>query len=686
MHIPQLQGPVNLFSSQQASALLRSEKVDPGAGLPVDRWISAQVVDVDGDSVVLDIQGGRYQTSLQEGMAKGQVLQLQLLKSEPQLEFKVAPQVVMSRFEQIVPLLTKSYDWSQLAQRLQDMTANSAELAAFKTPLDQFRQVLAADPLPEEVTAMIRQLANALKRGPTALNSGFVREGFIAPGQLSRLPAGIEPRMFLAVLQKVEQLQQKGEQLLQQVKPDAVWYREARQLLGAIARDFEQISAPVQLQQRIALVLKNLQQSPGVSLQFRADVQRLADTLQSQQRISEPYSQDLFGPAGGPAVRGADVAGTTTPEAAAEGTTTSAALVKRADTVGMTTPEVAVKKAAAEGAITSAASVKRSDTVGMTTSEAAVKRTDTAGMAIPAASVKTPEFSEVAGAPANVRDPAGSFAPISAGRGELPTAAAPGAAAELSQMLEKLLDHGGLQTPLPPYALGRLEGVLDRIRSSAQVAPELVAKLEGMLQQVAHVTHGHSAAPLAEQLGFMSMFFGLSVERELLHGKFEQSFNRLQELLQRLSAQPDTDLDEPLKRLEFFQLCREKLGQEQVQFLPLPFPQLEEGYLIADRRPSQSENRNESQDALQMSLSLRLSALGNLRVDMLYDQHGLRLQLACEDQDKMRYVERFSEDLRARLGAVKLLSLGFRDDARQPVAELQQRVSPQTASLLNARI
>ena len=253
---------------------------------------------------------------------------------------------------------------------------------------------------------------------------------------------------------------------------------------------------------------------------------------------------------------------------------------------------------------------------------------------------------------------------------------------ELFSQITQLQDKG---TAVPPDLLGRLEGLRIRllaIEGRSFATPEV----ENLLSQLTQLVSQRPATLSGHQLGVLSQLFGFHLETELLEGKKKAAMASLKLCLLELQKTGDgDDVDGPLRRLELLQLCKAKLAADQVQFLPLPFSELEEGYLLSEKKPGSDEVRHDKAP-LQMSLSLRLSALGNVRIDMLYDDEGLHLRLAGEDQRKMKFMQSCSEELKDSLSTVKLQGVSFSADARLPTRQLQERLLPNSQNMLDTRI
>jgi hypothetical protein len=236
-----------------------------------------------------------------------------------------------------------------------------------------------------------------------------------------------------------------------------------------------------------------------------------------------------------------------------------------------------------------------------------------------------------------------------------------------------------------PDLLGRLEGLKSRLLA-IEGAVFRTPEIENLLGQLTQLVSQRPATLSGHQLGVLSQLFGFQLETELLEGKKKAALASLKSCLLELQKSRDGDAgDGPLRRLELLQLCKAKLAADQVQFLPLPFSELEEGYLLAEKK-SKSQGMERDEAPLQMSLSLRLSALGNVRIDMLYDDGTLHLRLAGEDQRKMKFMQSCSEELKESLSTVTLQGMSFSADARLPARQLQERLLPNSQNMLDTRI
>ena len=270
----------------------------------------------------------------------------------------------------------------------------------------------------------------------------------------------------------------------------------------------------------------------------------------------------------------------------------------------------------------------------------------------------------------------------------------------LAQELRVLLGMGvdspksavSLPVPLSPDLLGRIEGLTRQIHQLLTrdgVAPLLQQGLQLVAVQLHQLMVAPPSPARGEALGFLSQFFGLHLERELLLGKQKQALTNLKRTLLAMQQKTGEDFREPLSRIEVFQLCKARFAETQLQFLPLPLVGLSDGYLLAERRHADEQNAAQEQEAdhVQLSLSLRLSSLGNMRVDLHYGpDQGLVVRLACEDHRKMEYVKKCEDELVDALSSVTLQQVHYSADACHPLRQLQQSLLPEQNTLLDTRV
>lgn len=141
-----------------------------------------------------------------------------------------------------------------------------------------------------------------------------------------------------------------------------------------------------------------------------------------------------------------------------------------------------------------------------------------------------------------------------------------------------------------------------------------------------------------------------------------------------------------LATIESFQLSQLRLGQENTIILPLPFPFLDQGYLLIDQKQEQETEDQKRSKQLHFSLHLALTGLGNLQIEFLQTNEGLWMRFNCDSQEKADFVSQFSDDLRQQLTDIPLQGLSFSGTANAPDTDLIRLLVPAGQSLLNTKV
>jgi hypothetical protein len=131
-------------------------------------------------------------------------------------------------------------------------------------------------------------------------------------------------------------------------------------------------------------------------------------------------------------------------------------------------------------------------------------------------------------------------------------------------------------------------------------------------------------------------------------------------------------------------LCRARFDQIGCMFLPLPLPFLEQGFLLAERK---SPNEDGESSSHVLSLYLQLKGLGNLQINLLFDEDGLFLRFLCGTDRAAEFVASFRAELEGMLAEVlPLKGLSFADGAPAPTRVLAQKLMKDIRGVINARI
>ena len=629
----------------------------------IAQFVQAVVVEK-GQDAVLEILDQRYLAQGEQELQPGQKLLLQVLQTQPQLEFKVVDGVADSSLERLLPLLTRSYDWAQLADVLGDSPEPTPQVKALVTLLNHFQNVVSSETefssaLRDRVTVFLRSFGLSGEPPSLAQPAGLPELAGVDLTEAFRQDE--DPGSFRHVLQLLKAFRDQLGALDKPGPAGTGWHTRTRTLLTQLQQEFQALEIPSSFSRQLLAVVLRLQDSPSISPQLSTDLQHFATTLS---KAAEPkvLSQDFLQDS--PADR--EVPVQTTGKA-------NSVPARLAQGVPRAYRFAAIPRPAAE----TKPNFPEQHT------QAELQAPLRAALPIPAAPLlprgfipprhEFPSFSP----PATVQ----TSSPNTSPGGVAPPADLPEIEALLVQL--KQFEPG---MAVHPEVLGRLEGAVARLK---HLQPDLFASLpvfDRLVQNLAQASPSRVAPPIIAQLGVFSLLFGLAFEKNSFRLQDPDILKHLHETLLKIRSLPDRNVEEPLHRIEALQLCRGRLAEQQLMFLPLPFQELEEGYLLAKNQDHHKEGRADSETSLQVSLSLRLSALGNLRVDLLYDQQGLRLRLAGENQEKMNFLQRFGDDLEQALAFTPLRALSFSADAKLPAAQLQQRVLPGYKTLLDARI
>lgn len=597
--------PGNLFISTATFPVnvVEGLKFELNAG----QMVRATVIEAGLDGTILEVHRQRYLAQGEQELRVGQKLNLQVLQTQPQLEFKVLSDSLNDRLSQALPLLARSFDWGQLAGQLRQQLAQSPQLQSAEKIYNQLQQILNPTTgvpvsLKENmalITTQLQQLTTSVET-PSANNLLPVQPLSLPVLQVSQqLPPFALSKTITSLINNLQKqfslLPKPGQALPKQVDQalPKVWYAETRNLLAPFRQGLELPQLLIPQRQPLVAVLNQIRQHPRVSPQLAGEVERILIKIDRQ--VAQDISQPL----------------------------------KR--TEPLSKGDFAV----------------------------------------------TPKQNVIQPLPRSVQETR-----VKAGASLIQLSA------EIKQIIEQVTQVQEQKQGIAPELLGRLEGLLGRLQKLPQAAggvPVLLPEVEMIVSQLEQLVAQRPAVPQGGQLGMLSQLFGFHLETELLQGKKKTALASLKLSLLGLQKDLGEDVAEPLRRLELFQLCRAKLAEEQVQFLPLPFNELEEGYLLSERQSGADDNELR-ESPLQMSLSLRLSALGNIRIDMLYEKEGLHLRLACEDREKMDYLQNCTDELRESLQAIDLQGVSFSADAQLPARQLQERLLPDSPNMLDARI
>lgn len=183
---------------------------------------------------------------------------------------------------------------------------------------------------------------------------------------------------------------------------------------------------------------------------------------------------------------------------------------------------------------------------------------------------------------------------------------------------------------------------------------------------------------------------GLAFENHLARGDGDRAATSLKAaLLEVLSSfTGDSRIHDsaakPLATLEFFQLAQLHSQSSQQFILPLPLSFIEQGFLLVEQRQDEGGGKGKyGEQEYRFSLHLKMSDIGNLRIDFLHSSDGLLIRFHADSQEKADFIAAFSDDLKRAISEAPVLGISFAADATDPVAELIRQIVPEGRSVLD---
>ncbi|MCA1797456.1 MAG: hypothetical protein LC645_07965 [Geobacteraceae bacterium] len=215
--------------------------------------------------------------------------------------------------------------------------------------------------------------------------------------------------------------------------------------------------------------------------------------------------------------------------------------------------------------------------------------------------------------------------------------------------------------------------------------------LQSLAQTLGNIQQ-HIATPPPRELALLAQILGLNFEGRLLNGEVEQARNSLKGMLLQLKGQEDTSAQvrenstNLLQQLELFQLCRGRLAQDGILFLPLPYDFLQQGYALieeyGDKEGTEGEEKGKN---LSVTLNLALKNLGAINIHMLFEQEKLFVRISCAEPQTTALVENTRTELDTILLPLGLQRLNIDANGKDPAVALLGRLSPDK-SVLDARV
>ena len=263
----------------------------------------------------------------------------------------------------------------------------------------------------------------------------------------------------------------------------------------------------------------------------------------------------------------------------------------------------------------------------------------------------------------------------------------------LLQSITGLTQNAGQLQTHPPATQTFIELFLQFMRREDAAPTPILHKLltltDDLLRQDS--TSQQKPVPTGKELEQIVTRLGTNLEQLLARGKQKEAAQTLKSALLEIShsfagntkIQPQAEQLTPTNQL--YQMLQIRLAGEDLAFLPLPLPFLEQGYLLVEPDHKQGENSTEYEKTKKYSLHLNLEGLGNLRVELQQQESGMRIRFFAEDGSRAQFLAENREELQEWLTATKLESVQFLTGAEDPTRELLERMVHGQTGVLNTR-
>ena len=185
---------------------------------------------------------------------------------------------------------------------------------------------------------------------------------------------------------------------------------------------------------------------------------------------------------------------------------------------------------------------------------------------------------------------------------------------------------------------------------------------------------------------------GLNLEQLLVQEKSEAATHTAKFALLEFAQQASVDKDSAaqahslVKSIEMYQLVQIRLATEEMQFLPLPFSFLQQGFVLIDadgkKQPSQDSSGEERQH---LRLHLQLEGLGNLAIDIQQQGKAISLKFQAQNIERAQFIGTYRQELEQWLTSGTLQSVQFSAGAEEPAKVLLKRMMPEGTGMVNTK-
>ena len=241
-----------------------------------------------------------------------------------------------------------------------------------------------------------------------------------------------------------------------------------------------------------------------------------------------------------------------------------------------------------------------------------------------------------------------------------------------------------------PLSVSEGLGLIQRQTLEGALLPQQWGQLEQLSSQIA----SSMDTPNSRLVMNLARMLGLDFEALLNKNQLDPTQPGLKGILTELKSHADLpeavreSANQMSQQLEVFQLCRLRLAQDGILFLPLPLEFIEQGYVLFEQQGQGGDN-NEERDGHLVSLNLTLKQLGAMQVNLLFEQEALFVRIKCQDAATVDTVEHYCSELHEALQPFSIRSIQVTTGAEDPALALLHRLQPQTgqqSAVFDARV
>ena len=183
---------------------------------------------------------------------------------------------------------------------------------------------------------------------------------------------------------------------------------------------------------------------------------------------------------------------------------------------------------------------------------------------------------------------------------------------------------------------------------------------------------------------------GLKLEGRLAAGNTEEAVQTVKfallELVQNSAEQGRLAEGgrQALNTIEFFQLAQLQAIRQDALVVPLPLPFLDQGYLLIENDREQTGGDGATREtARRFSLLLKLTPLGNLRIDFLATGDGVYIRFNCASKEAADYLATLKADLDSAITSTAVHGVSFSENGEDPLGALLRKIRAGADSLID---